>query len=239
MEDKQQHTDTLLERYLALLHEYTTLRERLSHLQSDIFHGIARANFTAERGLRYGRDQYDDRMQASRVLRIEREEGEGEEDEEEEVGGSLRYTVTRRQAEEEEEGEEEEEKDMEAKRTEAKHNEEKSEKHDEKQGSTTDDPADTQEQDTKANEKKQKDPSKKKDDPLRWFGIFTPMPLRTAQTQSIEAVEQVIPQLVTISHKMLDLEIEVRRARKKRSKAQAAADKKAREDIAATPVEAS
>lgn len=234
MDDEQSHIDTLLERYLALLNEYTTLRERLSHLQSGVFHGIARANFTAERGLRYGRDQYDDRMQASRVLSIERE-GEGNEE------SPFAFTMTRRQAEEEEDTTSKDTKTDEGKET----AENDKDGEDSEDDATNEKSADSQEQDKQADEKQRKDRSNK-DDPLRWFGIFTPMPLRTAQTQSIEAIEQVIPQLVTTSQKMLNLEIEVRRARKKRAKAQAAADKKAKEvgdagvdNVAATAVEAS
>lgn len=73
-------------------------------------------------------------------------------------------------------------------------------------------------------------PEKKKvmsKDPLRWFGLLTPQPLRTAQASSVEAVSTVIPRLVTLNQEMSQLEIEVRRARKKRSKAEAAAGKDA------------
>ena len=68
MDDHQKHIDALLEQYLQLLNEYTELRGQLSQLQSDVFHNIARANFAAERGLRYGQDHYDERMQALRAL---------------------------------------------------------------------------------------------------------------------------------------------------------------------------
>ncbi|KAL1835241.1 hypothetical protein VTK73DRAFT_5947 [Phialemonium thermophilum] len=62
--------DELLERYLELLDEYTRLRGRLSELQSRVFQHIARANFTAERGLRYGQDLYDERMRCLRRLSL-------------------------------------------------------------------------------------------------------------------------------------------------------------------------
>ena len=51
----QSHIDTLLERYLGLIDEYSQLREDLSRLQRGMFQDIARANFSAERGVRYGR----------------------------------------------------------------------------------------------------------------------------------------------------------------------------------------
>ena len=62
--------DALLERYLGLLHEYAGLRAELAAAQAGVFADLARANFAAERGLRYGADHYDGRMRASRRLRI-------------------------------------------------------------------------------------------------------------------------------------------------------------------------
>ena len=193
----QDHVDALLERYLSLLDEYTRLRTRLSALQSDVFHGIARANFAGERGLRYGRDQYDERMQASRLLRIAARDG----DDKENGQGLLEFTVAGRV----EEKEEERDTDGGGQQTATDENKEPKEE--------------------------TKKPTVKTDDPLRWFGILAPMPLRNAQTQSIEAVEQVIPRIATVSAEMFNLEIEVRRARKKRAKAEAAErrEKQARE----------
>ncbi|GAP86458.2 putative mfs-type transporter [Rosellinia necatrix] len=80
----QDHIDGLLEHYLHLLHEYTSLRGELATLQTGVYQNIARANFAAERGLRFGRDHYDERMQASRRLAISRKgqdpgQGEGSE----------------------------------------------------------------------------------------------------------------------------------------------------------------
>ncbi|KAI1485341.1 hypothetical protein F5X96DRAFT_349226 [Biscogniauxia mediterranea] len=75
--DPDHHIDALLERYLHLLHEYTSLREQLSALQAGMYQDIARANFAAERGLRFGRDHYDERMQASRRLSISLEDDHG------------------------------------------------------------------------------------------------------------------------------------------------------------------
>ncbi|EEU43278.1 uncharacterized protein NECHADRAFT_83856 [Fusarium vanettenii 77-13-4] len=74
--DQQQHIDALLERYLGLLDEYTQLRKSLSQLQSNVYQNIARANFAGERGMRYGQDHYDERMQAIRLLDIEVDEKE-------------------------------------------------------------------------------------------------------------------------------------------------------------------
>lgn len=182
---EQQHIDELLERYLGLLNEYTVLRQSLSQLQSGVYQNIARANFSGERGMRYGQDHYDERMQAARRLAI------GVDDKLQPI-----FTVVDALVEEPEE----------PKNEISEETEKQSDGNDEK-------PA-----------LKEKKKNKNKN-PLHWFGLFAPMPLRTAQTQSIQAVEDVIPRLVSVNAEMLSLEIEVRRARKRRAKAEAAAKK--------------
>lgn len=64
------------------------------------------------------------------------------------------------------------------------------------------------------------------------------MALRQAQAQSIDAVEQVIPKLISVNAQMAQIEIEVRRARKKRAKAEAAAAKKEQEVSVSTEITA-
>lgn len=170
--------DTLLERYLQLLHEYTTLRHELGTLQAGMYQNIARANFSADRGMRYGQDFYDDRMQASRRLKPT-----GDED------GRVSLEI----AKVGEESDSPQERSEEVQSTE---------------DSQTTNPAPRQ----------IKKPGRK--DPIQWFGLLTPLPLRQAQAQSIKAVEAVIPRLVSVNAEMQQVEIEVRRARKKRAKAE-------------------
>ncbi|KAK6950265.1 hypothetical protein Daesc_008591 [Daldinia eschscholtzii] len=198
--------DLLLERYLHLLHEYTTLREQLSTLQTGMYQNIARANFAAERGMRFGQDFYDERMQASRKLAITPAGGNDDDNNQEHipvpvfaiaVAGSTEPEVSEKGA---------------------------------ATASTTTDDGIRDEEGGKEEEEETREPSPNKkerrnDDPLRWFGLLTPMPLRQAQAQSIQAVEQVIPKLVSVNAQMAQVEIEVRRARKKRAKAEAAAIK--------------
>ena len=74
MDSDQTHIDQLLQRYLILLDKYSQLRNDLSSLQADVYRNIARANFSAERGLRYGQDHYDERMQAQRRVEVRQEE---------------------------------------------------------------------------------------------------------------------------------------------------------------------
>lgn len=187
----QQQIDQLLERYLSLLDEYTRLRESLSQLQSGVYQNIARANFSGERGMRYGQDHYDGRMQALRLLDVSVDEQ-----------SVPSFTIVEAPKEE---GEATKEKDTEKTDDVAEEQE----------------PSEAQTEKTKAKEKKQK----KVKNPIHWFGLFAPMPLRTAQTQSIQAVEEIIPRLVSVNAEMLNVEIEVRRARKRRAKAEAAAGK--------------
>lgn len=189
--------DTLLERYLTVLDEYTQLRKELSTLHSQVYHSIARANFTGERGMRYGLDQYDERMCALRRVQIEGDET------------SYKFAVKQVAGDmkESDGGESDVEKIPDANKSQEEQPDDTS--------STKDDGKDGND----GEEKKQT--MKKSNDPLRWFGILTPMALRDAQRQSIEAVERVIPRLVSVNAEMQTLEIEVRRQRKRRAKAEA------------------
>ncbi|KPA44898.1 mfs-type transporter [Fusarium langsethiae] len=189
---EQQHIDELLERYLGLLDEYTQLRQTLSQLQSGVYQNIARANFSGERGMRYGHDHYDERMQAIRLLSISQNEHQ-----------SPIFSILNVPEEEEEEEEEKGEEQDESSATEGH-----------KQGPKPE-----------TGEEKPAEKKRKNKNPLHWFGLFVPMGLRTAQTQSIKTVEDIIPRLVSVNAEMLDVEIEVRRARKRRAKAEMAEKK--------------
>ncbi|KAI1457231.1 hypothetical protein F4805DRAFT_198951 [Annulohypoxylon moriforme] len=192
------HIDKLLERYLHLLHEYTTLRDQLSSLQTGMYQNIARANFAAERGLRFGQDHYDERMQASRRVVIVKDNDDQE-------SSVPIFTIAAEPI-----------KEL-GKEVAAADND------DDARGVVS---GEEKDQDADASVASKKIRRK---DPLRWFGLLTPMALRQAQAQSIEAVEQVIPKLVSVNAEMAQVEIEVRRARKKRAKAEAAAAKKEQE----------
>ncbi|KAK4106846.1 hypothetical protein N658DRAFT_491470 [Parathielavia hyrcaniae] len=240
----------LLQHYLALLDEYTALRSTLNTLQTRVFQSLARANFAAERGVRrYGQDYYDERMQASRRVGISfssTAEG-GEWEEEDGVGGGPVFTFRVCPAsgpkagpssggdkdDREETGSEggrgptsiddakdlsgSEETKLESTEDDGRGNETK------KQPLLPDDlPAD----DADHKQSSSSSSRKKAADPLRWFGILTPLPLRQAQGHAIQAVEDVIPRLATLSVEMGLVELEVRRARKRRAKAEKAEERK-------------
>ncbi|KAF5579536.1 vacuolar ATPase assembly VMA22 [Fusarium pseudocircinatum] len=185
--EEQQHIDELLERYLSLLDEYSQLRQSLSRIQSDVFHNIARANFAGERGMRYGQDHYDERMQATRLVAIEQDASQ-----------SPAFSIS------------------------PAPEEDKADKEETSSAENFDDASTTEAKEASSPTEKKRNRNK---NPLQWFGLFAPMPLRTAQTHSVKAVEEVIPRLVSVNAEMLHVEIEVRRARKRRAKAEAAEKK--------------
>ena len=55
----------------------------------------------------------------------------------------------------------------------------------------------------------------KRRDPLRWFGILVPPPLRQAQTNASKLVQTAV-NLASIDSEMKTVEIEIRRARKRK-----------------------
>lgn len=177
--------DSLLERYLGLLDEYTKLRCELSTLQAGVFQSIARANFSAERGVRYGQDFYDDRMQALRRVQIAMNQGDIPE-----------FLVTQQNQ---------------ALDQAPAFLEPEVEKY-----------ATAEESQERKEEEQEEEERPKAKDPLRWFGILTPMALRQAQSQSVKAIEDILPRLVSVNAEMADVEVQVRRARKRRAKAEAA-----------------
>lgn len=206
--------DALLERYLVLLDEYTSLRAELSRLQTATFHHLARANFAAERGVRFGQDYYDERMQAGRRVIMAGLDAQA---------NKVTWEVVLNTAEspEPESDTPESERNKEKKK-----NKKKSSQDDDKEG--TDEVEDeSQEEEEEAEEEKPKTEAKKpiSKDPIRWFGLLTPLALRQSQASAIDTVERVIPRLVTVDAEMQQVEIEVRRARKRRAKAEAASAK--------------
>ncbi|KAK3682653.1 hypothetical protein B0T22DRAFT_291037 [Podospora appendiculata] len=204
-DDSPSTIDSLLERYLSLLDEYTKLRTALNALQSGIYHDIARANFAAERGIRFGQDYYDARMHASRKVEIRLGDGSGEPSHQQQQHPVFAVISCVDKCRASEAGETEAE-------TEGEQN-----------------PAHSDADQQHPSDKPKQKPSS---DPLRWFGgaLSTPMPLRQAQSQAVQAVEDIIPRLATVNAAMAAVEVEVRRARKKRAKAEAAVAAKVQQE---------
>lgn len=188
--------DELLERYLVLVDEYTTLRASLAAAQRSVFQHLARANFTADRGVRYGPDQFDERMRASRRVAISHPS----------AAAAPVFSVL-------ESGGIEEESSNGAKAT------EKDEKEEDDNGE-----GDNGEEKTETEKEEAKEKTAARN-PIRWFGVLVPQALRDAQAESVRLVEGIVPRLVSVEAEMALIEIDVRRARKKRAKASGAAKK--------------
>ena len=67
---------------------------------------------------------------------------------------------------------------------------------------------------------KAKDNSKAHRDPLKWFGVLIPPSLRSSQTSFKAATLDVVPALVNVNIEMKEVEIEIRRMRKRLGKLQ-------------------
>ncbi|TQW00357.1 hypothetical protein IF1G_00288 [Cordyceps javanica] len=224
--EADQTIDELLERYLGLVDQYAALRAALGAAQQRTFHALARANFTADRGARFGRDQYDERMRASRRVAVSYAA----------AGEPPTFAVT-------EEARDEEEEEDAASTTAA-------EEQDGRRGRPLehDDGAAAADADGGGDggdggdgsgaEMKSKAAGAARD-PIRWFGVLVPQALRDAQRESVRTVEDVIPRLVSVQAEMAHVEIEVRRARKRRAKASTGSKRQAATTSTAAVVSAS
>lgn len=56
-------------------------------------------------------------------------------------------------------------------------------------------------------------------DPLRWFGLMAPSSLRSAQKKAVSMVSTTLPSLASLDAEMREVEIEIRRARKRKDRA--------------------
>ncbi|KAK4202692.1 hypothetical protein QBC40DRAFT_275957 [Triangularia verruculosa] len=207
--------DSLLQQYLLLLNEYTTLRNNLNTLQSSFYHHLARANFSAQPGVRYyGQDYYDERMQATSRLETTISEDNSTPEFKLVKPSAAKVNPTEKpENTEKKQNSQEEGGDVKSISEDASSSDQTQ--------SEASAPSPDSKKDQDGDEAKPKPTEKKKsNDPLRWFGILTPLPLRQAQADAKRAVEDVIPRLATISEQMKALELEVRRERKKRAKAE-------------------
>lgn len=174
----------------------------------EVYHSLARANFSAERGIRYGQDFYDERMQAIKLLNTESSDD-----------GLPSFTLV----------------DLSAQpvpRTTDKEAEGVVEKLEQTklESDEKDNVNDTPDEDHDSEAKSTSEPphSPKSKDPLRWFGILSPPSLRQVQSSASKLVETAV-KLSGIDAEMKGVEIEIRRARKRKAKGEKVVDK----DIAA------
>lgn len=86
-------------------------------------------------------------------------------------------------------------------------------------GNTEDDvqkASETEDERARGKGKREKEPSTP--DPLRMFGFAVPSALRVAQAEARAVVDRLVPALLDVDQRMKELEICIRRARKRRGK---------------------
>jgi hypothetical protein len=225
--------DSLLETYLELLDEYTTLRAQLSKQFSDGFFSLARANHispTLGSGRRYGEEGYDERMKAQRRIvystRDSKRDENWNETEDWKAGTpvrsqSLEPLVSKADTSLGYR--------MSIQKTEAPPDPQETSSADETDSnkqriadavSPNDEPTSSRFANALPTTAKPSSPSSTKikpapsnRDPLSWYGILIPPLLRQAQASFISAVESSIPQLLNTSASMHDLEARVTKLR--------------------------
>jgi coiled-coil domain-containing protein 115 len=225
--------DSLLETYLELLDGYTTLRTQLSKQFSDGFFSLARANHTSPTlgsGRRYGEEGYDERMKAHRRIVYSTRDSQRDENwsttEDGKVGTPVRsqrlelsnlkadtspaYRIsiqTIRAPLDSPKSSSSDETDTSKHRAAdaALQNDEPTSSPFANGPPTTTKPASPSSTKTK--------PTPSNRDPLNWYGILIPPPLRQAQASFISAVESSVPQLLNTSASMHDLETRITKLR--------------------------
>ncbi|KAK4989492.1 hypothetical protein LTR50_003236 [Elasticomyces elasticus] len=206
----QDHLDVLWEKYLTLLDQYQQAQHQLSQHFSSGFISLAQANFTSPSHIRYGKDYYDARMQASRRLAITREA-------ERSVAKKpdpLHSTP------------------IEQRETDAVKPPEPSQA---PTPPTTPPPSDpifktnqpvliiqTKTTPPPPTDAADTTPPPTAKDPLRWFGILSPPALRTTQRSFIAALQDPVLSAVNAARAMRGVEGEIRRVRKEVRRAERA-----------------
>ncbi|KAL1893851.1 hypothetical protein Cpir12675_003919 [Ceratocystis pirilliformis] len=199
--------DALLEQYLSQLDLYTQLQSQLATAQKTTFQQLARANWAAQGGIRYGADFYDERMRAMRLVEVIGRE---------EAGVKVRVVKVADRDDRGNNGSEAKENEIDRDREKTAGN-----VHGEAAADITNrsevksENADAQEGQTSSKSVTAIDLR----NPLRWFGLLVPPALRAAQSQAITTVDSIIPQLINVRCDLRQLEIEIGRARKQRARA--------------------
>lgn len=216
--------DCLLETYLELLDEYTALRTKLSKQFSDGFYSLARANHTSASlgsGRRYGEEGYDERMKAARgvvysvegsgdgsgtnSIRVEEKDCSGQAEREDQPASRTGYRLSIRKTNDVA-------NHAHTSRGISKqpHGTEELECSSTAESAVEPGPSPTRTRSTASPKNKASaEPPASCRDPLNWYGILVPQPLRQAQASFVSAVESSIPQLLNTSALMGDLETQI------------------------------
>ncbi|KAJ9653240.1 hypothetical protein H2198_007543 [Neophaeococcomyces mojaviensis] len=182
--------DTLLEKYLELLDQYTALREELSKTFSAGFFSLAQAQraSTLGAGRRYGEECYDERMKAQRRVGVS--EDETDEHHVFKVDKVVRV---------------EKEKNSISVEFSTSADESKPQEQAGRQSLQATVEVQGEQQEKKLRPKQ--DPAHR--DPVTWFGILVPPALRQTQSHFVKATEKSIPELLSIDSAMKSVEAEI------------------------------
>jgi hypothetical protein len=189
-----------------------------------IYQFIARANFHAPNGIRFGQDHYDDRMQASRRIEITpgMKNFVSTADPLETMDFDCVHSYGSDPASESISSHREEEGDEDLKNEDISTEDEKKIKPKPKPTSSLSD------NNNDAHDSRPSSPPSGKGikagckaprDPIHMFGLFRPHALKHAQFAAVHVVADLFPRLAGVDAAMRALEIEVRRARKRVAKA--------------------
>lgn len=215
--------DTLLERYLVFLDQYTSLRTELSASLSAGFFALAQANRNATStlgaGRRYGEEGFDVRMKARRMITIQ----SGGPDARVDAGAHQRRGVEGQNEEADEDGRgedclpkqiEDEGQDVEKEREVEEDDTDQEPCHSRHRAlsqPTTITNGGPSSMNSYTFSTTFVDSSK---DPLKWYGILVPPALRTCQSQFTSAASSSIPSLVSTVSILRGLEDEIWSLRK-------------------------
>jgi hypothetical protein len=223
-----QRLDSLLETYLELLDGYTTLRSQLSKQFSDGFFSLARANHASASlgsGRRCGEEGYDERMKAQRRIAwsagVSRNVRDGNNTEAEETD-----VISEAGKEVQAAGQPGSRISIQKMNDVAGPDQTSTGDSEQSHGakgpdrSSTEDivaaaassPSPTKPKSSPETKAKAKPPPSNRD-PLNWYGILIPAPLRQTQVSFVSAVEISIPQLLNTSAAMHNLESQITRLR--------------------------
>ncbi|CAI7668588.1 unnamed protein product [Penicillium bialowiezense] len=193
--------DELLERYLGLLDQQQKLQSELAKQLSSGFFALTQANFSCPPGRRYGSDYYDERMKATRNISIKSEQDPDtsskdlpeSESATDAPDAKFTFSVELASSNAPEDAEENDTPPSSSKKEETE----------------TSEPSATETTSSEPTTPADKPEVRKKfrsTDPIHWYGILVPQPLRNAQSTFAGVVDNQVPELASTTLEMRTLE---------------------------------
>lgn len=207
-QDLRDQLDALWEKHLTLLDTYHQAQQQLARHLSSGFFDLAQATFKSTTRVRYGQEYYDDRMQAIRRFDCVLDQDVPCIELKSDVASSNKPT-----------DDETSNKDTSASEDEKVSGQQPTPPatplpHPEQEQSKEE--SDHQE----AQDTQDKDSTKKPRDPLHWYGILVPPPLRACQKSFVSAIERPAIEAANASQALRHITLEIRKLRKDIKKAE-------------------